>query len=138
MINGIGSSNSTGYVLSMAYVSHGAHHISAIDSIGNFYSLSRYQENEEDKFYWAPIVGYGSFYFQYGKTGSGNSEAYERLETHDGLKFTTKNANEDAVMRKVVLEGDKEIILSSSTSGSTKKFKITVDDSGTLSTTEVT
>ena len=31
-----------------------------------------------------------------------------------------------------------EIILPSSTSGSTKKFKITVDDSGTLSATEVT
>lgn len=33
---------------------------------------------------------------------------------------------------------DKEIILASSTAGSTKKFKITVDDSGTLSATEVT
>lgn len=31
-----------------------------------------------------------------------------------------------------------EIILPSSTSGSTKKFKITVDDSGTISATEVT
>lgn len=55
-----------------------------------------------------------------------------------GLTFTTKNANEDEVRQKVVLEGDKEIILSSSTSGSTKKFKITVDDSGTIKATEVT
>ena len=31
-----------------------------------------------------------------------------------------------------------EVIISSSTSGSTKKFKITVDDSGTISATEVT
>ena len=30
-----------------------------------------------------------------------------------------------------------EVILQSSTSGSTKKFKITVDDSGTISATEV-
>lgn len=33
---------------------------------------------------------------------------------------------------------DKEIILASSTAGSTKKFKITVDNTGTLSATEVT
>ena len=32
----------------------------------------------------------------------------------------------------------KDIILQSSTAGSTKKFKITVDDSGTISATEVT
>ena len=38
----------------------------------------------------------------------------------------------------VMANGDKEIILASSTSGSTKKFKITVDDSGTLTATEVT
>lgn len=34
--------------------------------------------------------------------------------------------------------GEKEIILLSSTAGSTKKFKITVDDTGTLTATEVT
>ena len=38
----------------------------------------------------------------------------------------------------VMANGDKEIILTSSTSNSTKKFKITVDDSGTLKATEVT
>ena len=138
MINGIGSSNATGYVLSMVCVSRGAHRISAIDSSGYLYSLSRYQENEEDKFYWDPIISYGAFYFQYDEAGSYASKAYERLELSDGLTFTTKKANEDEVRQKVVLEGDKEIILSSSTSGSTKKFKITVDDSGTLSATEVT
>ena len=37
----------------------------------------------------------------------------------------------------VMANGDKEIILTSSTAGSTKKFKITVDDSGTLTATEV-
>ena len=138
MINGIGSSDSVGYVLSMAYVSRGAHRISAIDSTGNFYNLSRYQENEEDKFYWVPIISYGAFYFQYDETGSYTSKAYKRLELSDGLTFTTKNANEDEVRKKVVLEGDKGIILSSSTSGSTKKFRVTVDDSGTISATEVT
>ena len=33
---------------------------------------------------------------------------------------------------------EKEVILKSSTSGSSKKFKITVDDSGTISATEIT
>lgn len=138
MINGIGSSRSEGYALSMSYVSQGAHNISAIDSTGNLYKLGMYQENGEDKSYWAPIVSYDNFYFQYDKTGSSTSEAYKRLEMSGGLTFTTKNANQEAVRQKVVLEGDKEIILSSSTSGSTKKFKITVDDSGTISATEVT
>ena len=136
MINGIGSSDSTGFVLSMSYV--GAHNISAIDSTGNLYSLGINQDSEENKFYWAPIIDYGVFYFQYDETGSGAaSKAYKRLEMSDGLTFTTKNANEDEVRKKVVLDGDKEIILSSSTSGSTKKFKITVDDGGTLKATEI-
>ena len=38
----------------------------------------------------------------------------------------------------VMANGDKEIILTSSTANSTKKFKITVDDSGALTATEVT
>ena len=137
MINDIGSSNSTGYVLSMAYTPKGAHRISAIDFLGNLYRLGMYQDGEEDKFYWAPIISYNAFYFQYDETESYASEAYKRLEMFDGLTFTTKNANQEAVRQKVVLEGDKEIILSSSTSGSTKKFRVTVDDSGTLKATEV-
>ena len=38
----------------------------------------------------------------------------------------------------ILCSGDKEIVLSSSTADSTKKFKITVDDNGTISATEVT
>ena len=45
---------------------------------------------------------------------------------------------QDQGSQTVVANGDKEIILKSSTSGSTKKFKITVDDSGALTATEVT
>lgn len=37
----------------------------------------------------------------------------------------------------IVVNGDKEMILTSSTEGSTKRFKITVDDSGNLTATEV-
>ena len=141
MINGIGSSNSEGYVLSMAYVSRGAHNISAIDFTGNLYRFRMNQDSEEDKFYWAPIIYSGNFYFQYKQTGSYISqverEEYKKLEISDGLAFTTKNANQEAVRQKVVLEGDKEIILSSSTSGSTKKFRVTVDDSGNLTATGI-
>ena len=141
MINGIGNSNSEGYVLSMSYVSQGAHNISAIDSTGEFYKLGINQENEEGKFYWAPIIYLGAFYFRYQQSGSASNpverEEYERLEASGGLTFTTKNANENEVKKRVVLDGDKEIILSSSTSGSTKKFRVTVDDSGTLTATEI-
>ena len=45
---------------------------------------------------------------------------------------------QDKNSQTVIANGDKEIILTSSTAGSTKKFKITVDDSGTLSATEIT
>ena len=41
-------------------------------------------------------------------------------------------------MPNAIANGDKEIILTSSTADSTKKFKITVDDSGKLTATEVT
>lgn len=50
----------------------------------------------------------------------------------DGSK---KLATEEYVDGKI---SDKELILTSSTADSTKKFKITVDDSGTISATEVT
>lgn len=45
---------------------------------------------------------------------------------------------QDQGSQTVMANGDKEIILTSSTANSTKKFKITVDDSGTLTATEIT
>lgn len=45
---------------------------------------------------------------------------------------------QDNGSQSVVANGDKELILASSTEGSTKKFKVTVDDSGTLKATEIT
>ena len=140
MINGIGNSNSKGYVLSMFYVSS-VRHMSVVSSTGSLYNLGANSSSEENKFYWAPIIDLGAFYFDYQQTGNDinlvEREEYRRLEGAGGLTFTTKNANEDAVSKKVVLEGDKGIILSSSTSGSTKKFRVTVDDSGTLKATEI-
>ena len=54
----------------------------------------------------------------------------------DNLK-TTLNAIK-YLLTNYMANGDKAIILTSSTPDSTKKFKITVDDAGTLSATEVT
>ena len=45
---------------------------------------------------------------------------------------------QDQGSQTVMANGDKEIILASSTANSTKKFKITVNDSGTLTATEIT
>lgn len=45
---------------------------------------------------------------------------------------------QDDGSQSVVANGDKEFILASSTEGSAKKFKITVDDSGVLKATEIT
>ena len=45
---------------------------------------------------------------------------------------------QDVGSQSVVANGDKEFILASSTEGSTKKFKVTVDDSGALKATEIT
>lgn len=44
----------------------------------------------------------------------------------------------EATRIPILLQGISGIIMHSSTSGSTKKFKITVDDTGTLSATEIT
>lgn len=48
-----------------------------------------------------------------------------------GLTITTETND-------IVCYGDKEIVLSSSNPGSAKKFKLTVDDTGTISASEVT
>ena len=45
---------------------------------------------------------------------------------------------QDQGSQTVMANGDKEIILASSTANSTKKFKITVDNSGALTATEIT
>ena len=44
---------------------------------------------------------------------------------------------QDQGSQTVMANGDKELILTSSTANSTKKFKITVDDSGALTATEI-
>ena len=81
-----------------------------------------------------------------------NSAAYRgKLEVYTKHGYTTsytitanftiisevKQLSEDYIPNTIQRVGD-DVILSSSTVGSTKKFKITVDDSGAISATEVT
>lgn len=69
---------------------------------------------------------------------------YEFVEQHPNTLTTDAQTLTDAQKLQArtnigTVEGtDKEMILSSSTTGSTKKFKITVTDDGTLTATEVT
>ena len=132
-------SNLIGYVLSMFYSAETAT-ITTITIDGRLYYLS--QNSTTNEYYRTPDFELNGLYLMYTQTGSDtnerNREEYYKLGVTNGLVFTTKKANEGAFSQKVVLEGDNEIVLSSSTSGSTKKFKITVDDSGTISATEVT
>ena len=53
----------------------------------------------------------------------------------DNLK-TTLNAIK-YLLTNYMANGDKAIILTSSTADSTKRFKITVDDNGTITATEI-
>ena len=129
------------YVLSMFYKAGERNtQITTITTEGGLYYLSTNSYTNER--YWTPVFDSEQLYLRYIQTGSDinhiNREEYDRLDLSNGLSFTTKKANEDEFRRKVVLEGDKEIVLSSSTANSTKKFKITVDDSGNISATEVT
>ena len=134
-------SNFIGYVLSMFYSAEtGIATITTITIDGRLYYLSKNSTTKE--YYWTPVFAVNGLYLRYTQTGSDANfvkrEEYSKLGVSNGLTFTTKKANEGAFSQKVVLEGDNEIVLSSSTADSTKKFKITVDDSGVISATEVT
>ena len=128
-------SNIESYVLSMFYNARvGITQITTITTLGGLYYLSTNPDTNEC--YWSPVFDFENLYLHYIQTGSGidliSREEYTRLDLLNGLSLTTKKANEDAFPRKVVLEGDEEIVLSSSTANSTKKFKITVDDNSSL------
>lgn len=129
-----------GYILSMVYTDT-ITLASYINQLGEIFTLG--QNSTTKKYFWAPIFSYDEFYFKYSQDGSSLSEddraSYKKIGVSaSSLVFTTKETDKAAVKRKVVLEGDKELILSSSTANSTKKFKITVDDSGALTATEIT
>ena len=58
-----------------------------------------------------------------------------QVEMEAGPSFDMEIATKKYVDDKIF---DKELILSSSTAGSTKKFKLTIDDTGTLTASEIT
>ena len=61
-----------------------------------------------------------------------------KLPNPNPLTFTGSVTGSYDGSEALTVEIPETFILHSSTAGSTKKFKITVDDSGTLSATEVT
>lgn len=133
-INVVRGSDSEGYVLSMYYSERtGITKITTITEDGGLYYLS--VNSTTNKCYWAPVFERNKLYLNYTQTGSDidtvKREEYSGLYASLGsLEFNIKKANEDEFSQKVVLDGDKEIVLSSSTANSAKKFRITVDDSG--------
>lgn len=109
-----------------------------------------------------PLVVYNTNMLIFGATISStdNSEIYALVVTASEAKFVGKSVltyNSDGDMPQVNMSSDpseamqiatkkyvddkfsdKELILSSSTAGSTKKFKLTIDDTGTLTASEIT
>ena len=58
--------------------------------------------------------------------------------TEDEFKFYKDTISVIQIPQKYIPSIEKDVIINSSTEGSTKKFKITVDDAGTITATEVT
>ena len=91
--------------------------------------------NIEDKSRkYAHIVGNGT---AYNKRSNAHTLDWAGVPWFQGRPQFGGTAQDDG-SQSVVANGDKEFILASSTEGSTKKFKVTVDDSGTLKATEIT
>lgn len=84
---------------------------------GNIYNLESVDTNST------------SIYFSGVADGS-----YRRIKITQGAD----GLDDTVVMDKVIELENSSLILNSSTADSTKKFKITVDDSGTLSAIEIT
>ena len=89
-------------------------------------------EDSQNKY--AHIVGNGTDYNNYSNAHTLDWNGVPWFQGRPQFGGTAQDQDSQTVMAN----GDKEIILTSSTEGSTKKFKITVDDSGALSATEVT
>ena len=120
------------YTTASGYCSH-AEGMWTIAGSSNQHVQGKYNvEDSQDKY--AHIVGNGT-------SESARSNAYT-LDWNGNAWFNGRPQFGGTAMgtgsQTVMANGDKEIILASSTAGSTKKFKITVDDSGALSATEVT
>lgn len=89
-------------------------------------------EDTENKY--AHIVGNGT---ADSKRSNAHTLSWAGVPWFQGRPQFGGTAQDDG-SQSVVANGDKEFILASSTEGSTKKFKVTVDDSGALTATEIT
>ena len=93
--------------------------------------ITLYRSNGE----YTSISADGSLYYSGNELKIGNDARCKVLRYVNTPEQEYDAATKGYVDGKI---SDTEIFLKSSTSGSTKKFKITVDDSGTISATEVT
>lgn len=67
----------------------------------------------------------------YNSDGNSLQQVTMEADPTEDMQIATKKYVDDKI-------SDKELILSSSTAGSTKKFKLTIDDTGTLTASEIT
>lgn len=132
---GLVSHSEGGFTTANGEYSHSEGHGTEANGEGQHVE-GRYNIPDKDKKY-AHIVGNGKFV----PTGDVYSNAHTLdwagVPWFQGRPQFGGNAQDDG-SQSVVANGDKEFILASSTEGSTKKFKVTVDDSGTLKATEIT
>lgn len=120
------------YTTASGYASH-AEGNSTTASGNNSHVQGKY--NIEDKSgKYAHIVGNGT---AYAKRSNAHTLDWNGVPWFQGRPQFGGAAQDDG-SQSVVANGDKEVILASSTEGSTKKFKVTVDDSGALTATEIT
>ena len=129
--SGISSHAEGAQTIARGYYSH-AEGFSTTASSENQHVQGKYNvEDSQGKY--AHIVGNGT-------SASARSNAHtldwNGVPWHQGRPQFGGTAMDNG-SQTVMANGDKEIILTSSTANSTKKFKITVDDSGTLTATEI-
>lgn len=107
----------------------------------------RYSENKDDGMHFVRITDYGGCYM-HTLVNTEINDNFAVFKVIESRTFVTTNdnpgsADEDGKML-VVKNGEwaksdgKSITLKSSTEGSTKKFKLTIDDTGTLTASEIT
>ena len=128
----VGSHTEGSHTTASGYCSH-AEGLYTIAESSNQHVQGKYNiSDSQDKY--AHIVGNGT---SLSASSNAHTLDWKGVPWFKGRpQFGGKAQDQDS--QTVMANGDKEIILASSTAGSTKKFKITVDDSGAISATEIT
>jgi hypothetical protein len=91
-------------------------------------------EDTENKY--AHIVGNGGGHLGVYTRSNAHTLDWNGVGWFQGGLQVGGSAQDDGA-KSVMLNGDKEIILASSTFGSTKQFKLTIDDEGVITATEI-